>query len=1239
MANVKNAGVAVNSDIKVNASPTPTAKPPTQSTQTQPSPPKGKGKQTDSGKPDQSSSRQVIEDINNTYTPPQLPNDLQSGGLSVTGITGLPTDEPTVVLFSEYQPLYSDVGSLTQVGESIKLKCDAKLHTAMTAMTAMVTGSIDSSLGPGAEPSVISAVRSNIEDLRSYMKDNDATLSDFLSSRIELQNSMNVYRYFSSTDSFNSVRSSISSVNPQSDLKKYTQTKIWQLALLNFKRSVYANSEGFFGSANPTSVTGDNDENDLTRYLQSSTSRQHYWLNPYSEPITLENLRDASKSLASVDKIVSFDEQLFVNLDANNSNPKTSNASSLLTFDGTGNDIARIASTILKEIQYSSAIKLFSSELSTKYGYTVSNGGNNLVVWDYVIGRFSKSAIDVPSNPAGNGNSLVSFSNVVETQGSTSYNVLAFENHYFKEGSPPKYKNVTPGSSYYIDSCLSYDFSTRRFDTSRLDKLKTKALDASSTAQLVRNFLASNDAADDGDPRKNFTFEKICNSLNKVTKVYAKRITFNLKDNSISLNYPEFLGGNKITGEELSTRVTAGILKTCVKPTVNYAGLYKLLKAYLFILAMQEVFDANENVTSDDATVIKAAIKQLILKATLLRNQTILSAKERDHIAGLVPDTFVVLSDMQEFLNPKKGLWADVISLMRSLYELDEIYSFPAGNTRTIYSTTSKYPQSTTNYSGVSRVVMLYAFFDLIARIVASQIPEELIPYKWPGLSSSTNNTPKNVKPRDNNDGDGGDPKDPNDQKDPKEPSTKTPQPESGLYFPKQDKIPTLYQDTTKAILQFGLYKLGGADIDVSTLVSSLNSARSRLQVERQYTQATCDNFTNFLNGIVEKVNTHKDKISNVENSNLPDLYANDPSLTPITSTRDNRGKIFASSLSSDQIVMSKYIMSEYADRISSMTVVGSLWNKFPELAEDSANFPKLFNTNDTELVTHRILSKYFRLSDFSQVKGQNKKMLTVAIPSNMLKSRRADDNLTPKDSLVSLKVYRSDRLRPDIVFEPITFNFDLSRYPTRVLSNWGADALDSNLYADLRKIPFKVYTTEGVFETRRNFDDAKGRDSFSSISESESDRIHRNHAISFLIEEYLRWFTDCSFDETRYHNWGALTSVSQIQEDQTTTAGEFITANFTIPIDNTIKSYLRNETFLLSPEVYKRRISYPKKFDRVFHVIIDPDDFVVSTTWSDSDTLNSLKNKGLIVNNRQRQRSNDDISFDEYFVTAESTY
>jgi hypothetical protein len=293
------------------------------------------------------------------------------------------------------------------------------------------------------------------------------------------------------------------------------------------------------------------------------------------------------------------------------------------------------------------------------------------------------------------------------------------------------------------------------------------------------------------------------------------------------------------------------------------------------------------------------------------------------------------------------------------------------------------------------------------------------------------------------------------------------------------------------------------------------------------------------------------------------------------------------------------------------------------------------------------------------------------------------------KNGIIRIKIFKVDRLNPHVVYVPKTYLFDTNRFPTRILNNWNYEDLLNGDF-NLLNIPHKVCYNNGLVVLDRNFNSSFPRTVYGDyLRQQDKFEIYSNHSISFLCEEYLRWFTDCRFDETRYNNYSQLKRDLENMESQFSSYVNIVrnsavpasstsstvkasytdptsgttfeipvektyssqvvkpgtpasTKKFVIPMNDTVKMYFQNETFLLDPVVYKKRISYPKKFDRVFNILIDPDDFYVDQSITAEETLRSLVSIGAIRSDdleRQyvsRDKGPGDVTLDEYFVTIE---
>jgi hypothetical protein len=400
-------------------------------------------------------------------------------------------------------------------------------------------------------------------------------------------------------------------------------------------------------------------------------------------------------------------------------------------------------------------------------------------------------------------------------------------------------------------------------------------------------------------------------------------------------------------------------------------------------------------------------------------------------------------------------------------------------------------------------------------------------------------------------------------------------------------------------------------------------------------------------------------------------LYGTDASLS-----ESMKIDLFNMSMSHEQINMYFYVLSEFKDRLSTDPDVLKkipIFNQFPD------GYEKLLPVENLSLVTYNFLSSFFKGKQFQSAKGNNKRIISVGVPPTLFRRVRDNDNSSSlekskiRDNIVRINVYRLNRLTPEVVFVPQVFEFEMNRFPTRMLKNWDPEVLHDTETFDLASVPTKIveYTTGDVI-LHKNLQDAieKYLDA-AQLNVQRYSSIYQNHAKSYLIEEYLRWFTDTNFDESRYFNYVEFNGLSKTYEGQYDNLYKAISnrpdvkgavgiAKFVTPtnvltkslinsvsdkgiivdLTDTIKTYFRNETLLLDVNEHKRRGVYPKKFDRVFSVIVYPDDFQIDVDNSVRSSLEDLKSRGILTGEDGkyilRDSTPDDSSFDDYFVTIE---
>lgn len=121
--------------------------------------------------------------------------------------------------------------------------------------------------------------------------------------------------------------------------------------------------------------------------------------------------------------------------------------------------IAALANMVSKEFRYSYGLSAndVKQSLVDQFSYAVSPA-DNVDVFDAIVGRFGNNITDFPATQT---NSLV---NISQRQPASNVAVLTFESKYVDGDTG----TLTPGGSFYVDQVLRTD--GQKFDTSRLDE-------------------------------------------------------------------------------------------------------------------------------------------------------------------------------------------------------------------------------------------------------------------------------------------------------------------------------------------------------------------------------------------------------------------------------------------------------------------------------------------------------------------------------------------------------------------------------------------------------------------------------------------------------------------------------------------------------------------------------------------------------------------------------------------------
>lgn len=438
---------------------------------------------------------------------------------------------------------------------------------------------------------------------------------------------------------------------------------------------------------------------------------------------------------------------------------------------------------------------------------------------------------------------------------------------------------------------------------------------------------------------------------------------------------------------------------------------------------------------------------------------------------------------------------------------------------------------------------------------------------------------------------------------------------------------------------------------------SEISNNSDQIQLLENYINDTYQKVVDFKSTLNDNFTPYLDEINRVVDT--------EPSLTETQKT-----SFVNLSLAQEQIILSEHAMSELSDRLSTSNFSETSLRAYPEFATYPKDFINYFPLNDVETISYKITSGLALDNQFANYAGNNKRILSVGLPPRLARNilgapgKNAGGFYTEilKSNIIKISVYKNDVLNPGIVFRPKTFLFEVNRFPTRIVSNWQLNSDNAKLsYEQFSSKFFNPFT--GKFLLHRNIIEAF--EDYGNLLTSEiKQEIYRNHAYSFFLEQYIKWFTNSGPEELRFYRYNSFfdnkfTSTSQFNRYLSTTQNKFDLSNIygdTIPTglenpeklvsdaQNSVKSYLKKEMLLTSVDELKKRIFMPKKFDRVFNLIVDPDDFEIENVHN--DYVNKYENIGLIrknsnsstyVYNRITQQT--DVYMDEFWVDIESYF
>jgi len=307
------------------------------------------------------------------------------------------------------------------------------------------------------------------------------------------------------------------------------------------------------------------------------------------------------------------------------------------------------------------------------------------------------------------------------------------------------------------------------------------------------------------------------------------------------------------------------------------------------------------------------------------------------------------------------------------------------------------------------------------------------------------------------------------------------------------------------------------------------------------------------------------------------------------------------------------------------------------------------------------LLKDYFSKQEFGQTIARNKKILSVGIPARLYQTLhrpvQADSarRINPPE-IVKIKVYLNDYLRPTLIHKPQEFLFDLNFFNIKTLNYYVDQSLiESHTYDEVARTNFASgYVKQfGFFNVRNNKQNQaiaeNAYDFYNNVSQTSygtvfngggeakevAEEVIENHIASFALEEYLKFVSGRAFDESIFYRTKNI---------------EKFNVNSLLMTPSTMgeAEYAKNGLFVGHNKIIASLIQ-PKKFDRVFHLAIDPDDFEVDQVETNnlknllgSDILSYYEGLGTIKKNDndaylRQTAQNDEIEIYGFSVEVEA--
>jgi len=1139
--------------------------------------------------------------------------------------TGITSDSPEILAFSDFIPVYDDQGNLNKVGQFFQAKQDSKLISANYSISSAINSDL-----------LISSSDETKLQIKNFCNDFGKNIDDLISSFLKVKRSLDCRSPFddqnlklaklskdnsNSLDGKNSIDVSPISIenllfdSTVNNIANWTPTKVWIQSCLELKESFKNGTSGPLLSAGiipPVQTTA----------LYSSP----YNIAPSNSSVVKKfNFNDKQETTPVFtdipDKItpVTGDSEIYQKIKSLFLQNGIFNKSYFSSTDNIAESISRLSYILCKEYAFSTKM---NTTILSEYGYVPDSiGGNgNLKVWDYLFGQTGVDITDISSSPLGGGKSLISLSQSIEADATE---VLSFEDNYIKDNIGTKRPNavLTPGTYYYIES--SVNSSADGFDVSRINSYLAKLTSTTNMLEMLKSNLAFKiDVIPYTTPTQK-ALSSVPGSSNILTKKNvgirnesyspAPRLDALPSASSTSTTNSSSSSSKSVNFAEIEASLSNPISLLRFLENKILAGSDLLIRTSGGPRSRSGASPNTTAATDVSGLIISAAVKDPELMSLLFMHQSCLArpTKNIDTIISTLVETFVnkikekcskssdygqVSEESLKFvlMNNPPGAYSNMqilLNIANCLNSLNVYFNKLEEST----SITGKFFLSGNNadksidkksfYSGIQKTTYLAAIFELCCLLVHSANFEEIksISSAYSGDIPPVESVFRIEKTLN--------PVIPNNRASTIQ-SVRTPTDVVTLQYDKtivecEQLLNDYNLDFLKRINRFYAF--------IFSLQKDLESLRNRLAPD-------LTNFAQYGNFL---------KIANdiIQDSNLTRLLMSEEQLLLI------RSKLFD-------------IQKRSSDSYSS-----PIKQSIPYFLnlKDNQKVENFLPIEDVHLVSWNLFLKSFLTSaGFRERDGFNKKIISVGIPQKICRrlwtsASSLKGSSDRKNKLVKINLYKVNALKPELVYLPLKYFFDLGRFQTRVLQHFidSGFSISGNQNFELKNIPILKSKTKSEMSPSDSFSLINNQlDSFNdyALSDKEKAALINNHSISFLMEEYLRYISGTPFDENRYYKYEML-------NQSPSSTGVLGSSN----VDPSVEKFFSEETFLIDLDQLKKSLITPRKFDRVFHIIFDPDDFQIDEMLTSSEAISKYNADKI------KRATSDEITFDKYYAAIET--